>query len=311
VDDGTNASREQPLAERIASTWNFGDPRASEAQFLALVEQLAQRGDAAGRAQALTQVARARGLDRRIPEGHRTLDALEAELGEQPPVVRVRFLLERGRLFNSAGAPLEARPLFEQAWELGRSAGLDALAVDAAHMVAITHLSEPAQAIAWNDTALELARASRERRARLWLGSLLNNQGWSYFERHEYDRALALFQEAYEFRVQQDTEQPSNGAGRRIAAWCVARALRALGRLDEALARQTQLAEEWEAAGSGDGFVFEELGECHFARGQSELAASYFVRAHALLSKNADFVAEHAARLERIARLGGVAGAER
>jgi tetratricopeptide (TPR) repeat protein len=303
-EQGTNAEGgAAALAELLATTWNFSEPRQSEARFLQLAEELARRGDRCGQLQALTQAARARGLERRFAEGHELLDEFAAELELQPAVVRVRSLLERGRLFNSAGAREQALPLFERAWELGRSAQLDALAVDAAHMIAIVHLATPERAIEWNETALALARASRERRARLWLGSLLNNQGWSYFEQKEYQRALALFQEAYEFRREQDPAQPGAGAAQRIAAWCVARALRALGRVEEALARQTELAREWEAAGSSSGYVFEELGECLLAQGQPELAAAQFAHAHALLSKDAQFVLDEAARLERIAAL--------
>ncbi|MEO8183630.1 MAG: hypothetical protein ABI895_32765 [Deltaproteobacteria bacterium] len=302
------AAGDTALAETLATTWNFSDPRQSELRFLQLAEQLARQGDRSGQLQALTQVARARGLDGRFAEGHELLDGLAAEIDRQPPVVRVRYLLEQGRLFNSDGAQEQARPLFEQAWEVGRSAQLDALAVDAAHMLAIVQRAAPHRAIEWNETALALARASRERRARLWLGSLLNNQGWSYFDRNEHERALALFQEALDFRLEQDQAQPGAGAATRIAGWCVARALRALGRSEEALARLTELARAWEVAGSSDGYVLEELGECLLAQGKPELAAREFARAHALLVKDAQFVRDNAARLERIAGLA--AGAQ-
>src|SRR4051812_10638835 len=309
--EGGAAARAASFAETLAATWNFGDPGQSESKFLQLAEQLAQQGDRSGQLQALTQVARARGLQRHFDQGHALLDEIALELERQPPVVRVRYLLERGRLFNSGGSPEQALPPFEQAWELGQSAQLDALAVDAAHMLAIVQLATPDRAIAWNETALALARASRERRARLWLGSLLNNQGWSCFDKKEYERALLLFQEAHEFRLEQDQTQPGAGAATRIAAWCVARALRALGRIEEALQQQSELARQWEAAGSSSGYVFEELGEGLLAQGQPELAATQFARAHALLAKDAQFVQHNAARFERIARLaeggGGVA----
>ena len=40
-----------------------------------------------------------------------------------PARVRLRYLLERGRVLNSSGKPDEARPLFLQAWELGTQPG--------------------------------------------------------------------------------------------------------------------------------------------------------------------------------------------
>lgn len=294
---------EAALAETIATTWNFADPRASEARFSELAERLRAAGDRAGSWQALTQVARARGLDRRFSEGHEALDSFAAELSEQPPVVRVRALLERGRLYNSSGDPDRARPLFEQAWELGKGAGLDALAVDAAHMVALSYLASPEQAIAWNDTALAYARASSQPRARLWLSSLLNNQGWSHFESGDYARALALFEEAYQERVQRDGAGARSPATR-IAAWAVARVLRAMGQVQQALTRQEELEREWQAAGNESGFVLEELGECHLALGAPERAAPYFSRAHALLRQDAHFAPNNAARLQRLAQLG-------
>lgn len=297
---------ESALAETIANTWNFADPRASEQRFLELAERLLATGDRVGSWETWTQVARARGLDRRFEEGHEALDALASHVDGAPPTVRVRVLLERGRLFNSGGAPATARPLFEQAWNLARTVGLDALAVDAAHMVALTHSADPDEAIAWNDTALALARGSAEHRARQWLGSLLNNQGWTYLHRGDRQRALELFREAYDLRVEQDGAGP-RGAPTRIAAWAVARALRAAGHVEDALARQTQLEREWEAAGSSNGFVLEEIAECHLVLDGGERAAPHFARAHAVLAKVPRFADNEAARLERLARLGGVA----
>jgi hypothetical protein len=52
----------------------------------------------------------------------------------------VRYLLERGRVFNSTGHRLEASPLFREAWELASAAGQDFYAASAAHMLVI---SEP------------------------------------------------------------------------------------------------------------------------------------------------------------------------
>jgi hypothetical protein len=77
-----------------------------------------------------------------------------------------------------------------------------------------------------------------------------------------------------------------------------------MGQLEQALARQKELEREWQAAGSESGFVLEELGECHLALGAPERAAAYFARAHALLVEDANFAANDAERLERLAQLG-------
>ena len=129
-------------AELIRSSWNFDDPKQSEQRFRVLSEQALARGDTASALELTTQVARAQGLDQRFAEATATLDGVAAKLDGQPAVVRVRVRLEQGRVLNSSDQPEPARPLFLQALELAQAAHLDALAVDAAHMVAITFLSQ-------------------------------------------------------------------------------------------------------------------------------------------------------------------------
>ena len=292
--DGSNT------AELIRSSWNFDDPKQSEQRFRVLSEQALARGDTASALELTTQVARAQGLDQRFAEATATLDGVAAKLDGQPAVVRVRVRLEQGRVLNSSDQPEPARPLFLQALELAQAAHLDALAVDAAHMVAITFLSQPSEAIAWNDRALDLARASAQADARRWLGSLLNNQGWSYYDKGDYARALQLFEEALDVRRTQDDAQAT-----RIAQWCVGKALRALGRTERALEIQEGLRSEYAAIGKASGFVFEELAECYDALGDESRARGYFAQAYAELSKDPDFAKHEAARLERIGKLGG------
>jgi hypothetical protein len=53
---------------------------------------------------------------------------------------------------------------------------------------------------------------------------------------------------------------------------------RALGRIEEALQQQTDLARQWEAAGASSGYGFQELGEGLLAQGQPELAAPRIAR---------------------------------
>ena len=65
-------------------------------------------------------------------------------------------------------------------------------------------------------------------------------------------------------------ERQKRGPNRetRIARWCVARCLRSLGRLEEALAQQHELLAEEVAAGEAAGFTWEEIGECLLALGR-------------------------------------------
>jgi tetratricopeptide (TPR) repeat protein len=166
----------------------------------------------------------------------------------------VRVLLERGRVLNSSGSPAEARPLFEAAFAGAADAGFEHLAVDALHMVAI--VAPPDEQDALNRRALALADAAADPRARQWRASLLNNLGWTAFDRSDYAGALALFEEALAERLEQGVV-----ARVQVARWCVGRTLRALGRTNEALELQRSLARDHAAAGTKDPFVDEELAE--------------------------------------------------
>ena len=121
----------------IDSLWNYSHPGSTEVEMLkvlALAEKSAPPGYVL---ELLTQVARAQGLQRKFDEAHQTLDRVDRALSGDSPVPQLRALLERGRVWNSSGQPAKARPLFSQAWELGRATGEDFYAVDAAHMLGI------------------------------------------------------------------------------------------------------------------------------------------------------------------------------
>jgi tetratricopeptide (TPR) repeat protein len=196
----------------------------------------------------LTQVARALGL----AGCHSDADALLAELPTDTPEVRVRVLLERGRVLNSSGDPAGARPLFDAAVEAATEAGLDFLAIDALHMAAI--VAEPSEQDALNRHALALASAAADPRARQWRASLLNNMGWAAFDRGALDEALSLFEDAVVER-----EAQGKPGELLVARWCMARTLREMGRGPEALAIQRELTAAHRAAGTSDPYVDEEI----------------------------------------------------
>jgi tetratricopeptide (TPR) repeat protein len=176
----------------------------------------------------LTQIARAQGLQRRFDQAHATLDEAAALLEPGLVVSRVRYLLERGRVFNLASDKQQASPLFDEAWRVARDVGEDFYAVDAAHMLGICE--PPESALAWNERALELAEKSPQPRAKGWLGSLYNNIGWTYHDLGRFEQALEMFTRALEYWQKQP--QPDR---LRIARWTVARATRSLGRFHEAV----------------------------------------------------------------------------
>ena len=275
------------------SLWDYNQPAATETQFRALLPQAEAAGDPAYLAELLTQVARSEGLQRRFADAHRTLDRVERLLPAGRGRAQVRYLLERGRVHNSAGEPDRARPLFLAAWEQARAQGADFDAIDAAHMLAL--VVPPDAALAWNLQALDLTEATPDARAKKWLGALYNNIGWTYHDQGDYARALAVFEKGLAWR--EAANQPRET---RIAQWTVARTLRSLGRVDEALVLQRTLEHAWARAGEADGYVYEELAECLLALGQSEAARPYFALAYDVLSKDPWLVEHEAARLQRL-----------
>ncbi|HEX5086217.1 MAG TPA: tetratricopeptide repeat protein [Nocardioides sp.] len=228
----------------LKELWDFDDPAGSEQRLRAAAE-MAEGKD---RLVLLTQVARALGLQERYDEGHAVLNDLAVEDVE----VATRAALERGRLLRSAGDPDAARPFFEGAAASAREAGLDALQVDALHMVALVAPDD--DQLRLNEEALALARDSSDQEARDWDASLLNNVGMMHADAGDWPAALAAFEGALAAR-----ERIGDPGRTRIARWMVGWALRNLGRTDEALALQTALKAELEAAGKEDPYVDEEI----------------------------------------------------
>jgi tetratricopeptide (TPR) repeat protein len=281
----------------LDTLWDFQDPAQSEQRFRARLKELAEPTGL--RVETQAQLARALGLQRRFDEGHAVLDDAEAALRSDWRRARVRVWLERGRLLNSARQGDRGQADFQRAFDEAEQAVEENLAIDAAHMLGIILPGD--DGVAWNERALGLTRAATEPRARAWLGSLLNNLGWTYHDQGDFARALPLFEDALAFRLEQGDPGPV-----RIARWCVARCLRSLGRQPEALERQRALQAELTAAGETDGYVVEEIGENLLALGRSDEARPYFAEAHQRLSADPWLVEHEAARLERLRRLAGV-----
>ncbi|MGG2357339.1 hypothetical protein, partial [Salmonella enterica] len=81
---------------------------------------------------------------------------------------------------------------FNEALKAAEVVGDDFHTVDTMHMLAIVANTE--EAIAWNDRAIKLAQTTINERARGWLGSLYNNQGWAYFDKGDYSTAMDIFE---------------------------------------------------------------------------------------------------------------------
>lgn len=270
--------------------WEYSDPAASETRFRTALDKA--EGDL--RLEILTQIGRTFSLRGRFEEAHEILNDVEKQLGSARKRPLVRYLLERGRTFNSNGEKEKARELFIQAWEQANEAGLDDLAVDAAHMIAITFSGSP-DAIEWNQRGLALARRSEEPKAKALIPAMLNNNAWDLHTMGQFEEALLLFEEA-------QTEWTSRGKLERIqiAKWSVARCLRSLERYDEALVIQQALELEHKNAGTTDGYVFEEIAENLASLGRNGEAKAYFEMAYVELGRDEWFVRNDSKRLESL-----------
>jgi tetratricopeptide (TPR) repeat protein len=282
--------------------WDYNAPVASEATLRALLPAAETTGNPSYVGEVQTQLARAQGLQRKFDAAHATLDRVETMVPDARLRTRIRYLLERGRVYNTSGFTERASPLFREAWE--RSKNLPAegyYAVDAAHMLAI--VGAPDEQIAWNQRGIELAVASDDDRVRWWCASLCNNLGWTYNDMGEHKEALAWYEKALEWREQR--EQRGKEREIRIARWNVGRALRMLGRYDEALALQRALLAEWEASSEEQaGYVSEELGECLLALNRADESRPHFAHAYTLLARDEWLREAQPERLARMKRLG-------
>jgi tetratricopeptide (TPR) repeat protein len=263
--------------------WDFDNLDSSERRFRAQLEQ--ETTDAA-RAEVLTQLARVEGLRGDFEQCDALLDEAEALDGAS-----ARVLLERGRRERSSGRSGAGVAQFEQVFEQARENGEDVLAVDAAHMLAIVGDSE-----AWTERAVALAASSDDPGVRYWLGPLYNNVGWSRYETGDAEGALEAFELALSAR-ERDDPRPHP---RESARYAIGKALRALGRTDEAAAALEECVAWAAQAGVDDGDFHEELAEDYAALGRHADAREQARRALELASDDDDPL-----RIRRLRELSG------
>lgn len=286
----------KPLPD-FDTLWDYQNPKQTEIKFRELIPIAKESGDVSYYAQLLTQIARTEGLQRKFEDAHKTLDIVEPLLTDKLIVDRVRYLLERGRVYNSSNHPDKARPLFLEAWKLAEVNKEDFYAIDAVHMLQIIEV--PEKKLEWANIAIGMAEKTTDERAKNWLGSLYNNIGWAYNGLKQYDKALEMFKKSLKWQ-----EEKGDVYGTIIAKWTIARTYRSLDRIDEALEIQRALAKEIEQKGlETDGYVYEELGECLLLLGKKEEARKYFKIAYDFLSKNEWLKANEPERLKRIKEL--------
>ncbi|KAJ3002979.1 UNVERIFIED_CONTAM: hypothetical protein HDU68_005924 [Siphonaria sp. JEL0065] len=230
------AETEQAIAEYI-KTNNIEEGSIVEAEFL-------------------TQLARAQGLQKKFDEAREnlsqvktTVDRIESSLDDQEGEsdlqldcrrVRVRYLLEYGRVINTSGNPEASIGAFRTASQISKLGAnpdlLSAYTVDAIHMLGIVDKENKA---IWTNKAIAIAEKSKDPATKKWLASLLNNQGWNAHEVGAYQEALEFFERGLVERKKNGDQQTI-----KIAEWCVARCKRSLEDFDGALEIQERLSEE-------------------------------------------------------------------
>jgi tetratricopeptide (TPR) repeat protein len=192
----------------------------------------------------------------------------------------------------------KARELFLQAYNLAKICREDYYKVDAAHMMGIVEKGD--ESLKWNEIAMNDAEISDSARAKGWLGALYNNTGWTYHDMGEYEKALVLFEKNVVWHTERNSKIELI-----IAKWCVARTLRSLKKVEEALSKQIALEREVKEKGmEEDGYIFEEIGECMLLLGKNEDAKPNFKKAYEILSKDIWLAENEKDRLERLKKLG-------
>ena len=258
----------------VRSLWDFGNPALSEQRFREALE-LATFDDALI---LKTQIARTFGLRKDFETARQILAEVEPHLAGASPDAKVRYLLELGRSYSSATHPPEsqtadaksqARDAFMRAAELAKSAALDALAIDALHMMAFVDVDPEAQ-LKWDLEALAYLESSTQADAKKWEASLRNNVGYALKLQKRYDEAIAQFELSREAH-----RRSGNDSGVRIANWMIASCHREAGQLHIALEMQLALERDWAAAGEPDPYVFEELEGIYRAMGDEARAEHY------------------------------------
>ena len=146
---------------------------------------------------------------------------------------------------------------------------VDALAIDALHMMAFVD-TEPGAQLAWDTKALAHMEGSDQPDAKKWEASLRNNVGYARHLLGEYDEALRQFRLSLAAH-----ERAGRARAVRIDHWMIAWTLRAQRKFDEAIAIQLRLEREWQEANEPDPYVFEELEHLYRATGDTAQAEAY------------------------------------
>ncbi|MGI9824015.1 tetratricopeptide repeat protein [Agromyces sp. Marseille-Q5079] len=221
---------DQAVLDRM---WDFADPQGSAERFRAASAE--ESAPPAVRAVMATQLARALGLLGAGEEAERVLDEVKRESGDADAELRARVAIERGRLLAAGVEPTAAVPGLTLGVREAARAGSAFLVLDALHLLA---LSDAGHEEEWAAEGLDVLEGQRDPRVLRWGISLHHNLGWTKHDQGRAEAALTQFERAVEV-----ADRHGSAEQRQVTRWAVARCLRTLGRVDEALALQRELAE--------------------------------------------------------------------
>ena len=250
------------------------------------------------RIETLTQLVRLLNILGNSAEATATLkQAQDIMTSCEPSALRtraeIRLAIENGRHLWLARNPARAQTFFNQAWTLATANKEYFFAIDAALMLAVTQ--PPKFQNEWINKAIDLAEKTDEPQAKLWLSHLYLVKGWQYFDFHRYDEALQSFTKAF--------ERPRDKGvtiSLQIIRWSIARALRSLNKLQEALEIQNTLLLELSSTGKTNGYILLEIAECLQLLQKTEEAKSFYELAHKELNADAWYLDNHKAELNRM-----------
>ncbi|HYM21038.1 MAG TPA: hypothetical protein VEW28_08555 [Candidatus Kapabacteria bacterium] len=271
--------------------WNYGKPAETREKFLEILPRAETSNDTNYLAQLLTQIARTYSLENRFTDAHSILDRAEKMLTADLRLTRVRYLLERGRSFNSAGEVSRSLPLFKEAHHLAVEIGEMRYAIDAIHMIAIAE-SDPKKQVEWNLKGITMTEPDEKLHG--WLWALYNNIGESYLKLHDYDNACKYFHLLSEYQIKK------NGEADMFTLKDEAKSLRFAGHPERSLAIIQQVFEKLSAEKKDDGYIRQELAEALFALGKIDEAKPHFIKASELLSKDDWFIKNCPDELKRL-----------
>ena len=283
-------SSAQPPLPAINTLWNFGDVTATRNKFLELLPQAQASGDKSYYLQLLTQLARTHSLQNNFDEAHKILDTVEKQLNPDLKVARVRYLLERGRCYNSSNQQERSIPYFMEAVDIAHSINETRLEVDAIHMVAIAK-SDPKDQVEWNLKGIERATATSEKG---WLHALYNNIGESYLRLKEYDNAYKYFHLLAELQKEQSGESDI------YTLKDEAKALTLGGKPQEALVILEPVSKKLTESNEENGWIENEVAEALYALNRKGKAQPHFKKAYELLSKDDYCIKYEPERLEHL-----------